>query len=195
MVEINDVAVKQAATRDAQRRQHPHAQLPLLHGIPIFIKDIIATASPSSEEDEKLNTSAGSLALLGAFPSRDAPVVARLRESGAIILGKTNTVRDQDLPSSSHSPPTVSRNGPISARSTQPSHPVGLLVEAKRPTRTSRPAILVALRPAQLSQRLSDSHPPPSVPKPMEASLALVPCVALSDSSRPSSWSAVKEVG
>ena len=92
------MALKQAAARDAQRRQllsaHPHAKLPLLHGIPVFIKDIITTATPSPQEDEKLNTSAGSFALLGALPSQDAPVVARLPESGAIVLGKTNTVHD-----------------------------------------------------------------------------------------------------
>ena len=100
MLEINDVALKQAAARDVERRQllstDPDANLPLLHGIPIFVKDIIATASPSPQEDEKLNTSAGSFALLGALPSHDAPVVTRLRESGAIILGKTNTVRDDE---------------------------------------------------------------------------------------------------
>jgi len=99
VIEINNVALKQAAARDVERHHllstNPHAQLPLLHGIPIFVKDTIATAPPSSEENENLNTSAGSLALLGAFPSRDAPVVAKLRESGAIILGKTNTVRPQ----------------------------------------------------------------------------------------------------
>jgi len=98
VIEINNAASKQAAALDAQRLQllstDPQAKLPLLHGIPVFVKDIIATASPSPQEDEKLNTSAGSLALLGARPSQDAPVVTRLRESGAIILGKTNTVRD-----------------------------------------------------------------------------------------------------
>ena len=98
MLDINNAASKQAAARDAERRQllstDPNAKLPLLHGIPILVKDTIATASPSPQQDEKLNTSAGSFALLAAFPSHDAPVVTRLRESGAIILGKTNTVRN-----------------------------------------------------------------------------------------------------
>jgi amidase len=100
VTETNNAVLKQAADRDAERRRlfsadlQAQTQLPLLHGIPVFVKDIISTASPSPEENENLNTSAGSLALLGAFPSRDAPVVARLRESGAILLGKTNTVCD-----------------------------------------------------------------------------------------------------
>lgn len=55
-----------------------------LEGVPIFIKDNIETA-------DKMETTAGSLALLGAQkPGRDAHVVQRLRESGAVIFGKTN---------------------------------------------------------------------------------------------------------
>jgi amidase len=54
-----------------------------LHGIPILIKDNIETADP-------MPTTAGSLALASSMPRRDAPVVARLRAAGAIILGKTN---------------------------------------------------------------------------------------------------------
>ena len=54
-----------------------------LHGIPVLVKDNIATA-------DTMMTTAGSLALVGATPPRDAPLVARLRAAGAIILGKTN---------------------------------------------------------------------------------------------------------
>lgn len=54
-----------------------------LHGIPILIKDNIEVAGP-------LPTTAGSLALKDNVTNRDAPLVARLREAGAIILGKTN---------------------------------------------------------------------------------------------------------
>ena len=54
-----------------------------LHGIPILIKDNIGTA-------DRMETTAGSLALLGARPSADAGVVTRLRAAGAVILGKTN---------------------------------------------------------------------------------------------------------
>jgi len=54
-----------------------------LHGIPIFLKDNIATA-------DRLHTSAGSLALADCIAPRDAFLVARLREAGAVILGKAN---------------------------------------------------------------------------------------------------------
>jgi amidase len=55
----------------------------LLHGIPVLIKDNIDTA-------DAMHTTAGSLALRGHKPKRDAALVTRLREAGAIILGKTN---------------------------------------------------------------------------------------------------------
>src|SRR6266545_4261462 len=54
-----------------------------LHGIPILIKDNIATK-------DGMSTTAGSLALAGVSAARDAPLVRRLRDAGAIILGKTN---------------------------------------------------------------------------------------------------------
>ncbi len=55
----------------------------LLHGAPILVKDNIDTVDP-------LPTTAGSLALQDNVTGRDAPVIARLREAGAVILGKTN---------------------------------------------------------------------------------------------------------
>ncbi|MGG1659732.1 amidase family protein [Brevibacillus sp. NRS-1366] len=54
-----------------------------LHGIPVLIKDNIATR-------DKMHTSAGSLALADSYASADSSVAARLREAGAVILGKTN---------------------------------------------------------------------------------------------------------
>ncbi|MDR3083719.1 MAG: amidase [Streptomyces sp.] len=54
-----------------------------LHGIPILLKDNLDTRGPMS-------TTAGSLALAGPPASEDAPAVARLREAGALLLGKTN---------------------------------------------------------------------------------------------------------
>jgi amidase len=54
-----------------------------LHGVPILIKDNIETSAP-------LPTTAGSLALKDNVTRRDAPVIARLRAAGVIILGKTN---------------------------------------------------------------------------------------------------------
>jgi amidase len=55
----------------------------MLHGIPVLIKDNIDTA-------DRMMTTAGSLALVGSKPARDAFVAQRLREAGAVILGKTN---------------------------------------------------------------------------------------------------------
>jgi len=54
-----------------------------LHGIPVLVKDNIDTA-------DRMTTTAGSLALEGSRPARDAHVAERLRAAGAIILGKTN---------------------------------------------------------------------------------------------------------
>ncbi len=55
----------------------------LLHGAPILVKDNIETLDP-------MPTTAGSLALKSNISNRDAPVIAKLRNAGAIILGKTN---------------------------------------------------------------------------------------------------------
>ena len=54
-----------------------------LHGIPILVKDNIAT-------DDKMQTTAGSLALLRSHVPADAVIIQRLREAGAVILGKAN---------------------------------------------------------------------------------------------------------
>ncbi len=54
-----------------------------LHGIPLLLKDNIETA-------DQMGTTAGSLALLGVRPAADAPIAARLRAAGAVLLGKAN---------------------------------------------------------------------------------------------------------
>ena len=54
-----------------------------LHGIPLFIKDNIDTA-------DRMTTTAGSLALIGSHRTRDSFVAQKLREAGAVLLGKTN---------------------------------------------------------------------------------------------------------
>jgi len=54
-----------------------------MHGIPVLIKDNIDT-------HDRMMTTAGSLALLGSIAPRDSFVAQRLREAGAVILGKTN---------------------------------------------------------------------------------------------------------
>ena len=81
VIEVNPDALAIADALDEERRtKGPRGPL---HGIPILIKDNIDTA-------DKMMTTAGSLALEGAKPARDAAVVERLRAAGVVILGKTN---------------------------------------------------------------------------------------------------------
>src|SRR6476660_8354150 len=79
VIETNPDAPAIAARRDAQRRAG-RSRGPL-HGIPVLVKDNIATR-------DGMETTAGSLALAGSRVPRDARLVARLRDAGAVILGK-----------------------------------------------------------------------------------------------------------
>lgn len=81
VLELNPDADAIADQLDAERKAGK-VRGPL-HGIPILVKDNIDTG-------DKMTTTAGSLALEGSRAEKDAFVVARLREAGAIILGKTN---------------------------------------------------------------------------------------------------------
>jgi len=81
VIAVNPDALAQARALDAERRAG-RVRGPL-HGVPVLIKDNIETADP-------MPTTAGSLALKNNVTRRDAPVVARLRAAGAVILGKTN---------------------------------------------------------------------------------------------------------
>ncbi|MGH7520347.1 MAG: amidase [Gemmatimonadales bacterium] len=81
VIETNPDALAIADRLDAERKAgRVHGPL---HGIPVLVKDNIATA-------DKMMTTAGSLVLAAVTPPRDAPLVARLRAAGAVILGKTN---------------------------------------------------------------------------------------------------------
>ena len=81
LIETNPHAVAIAARRDNERREG-RLRGPL-HGIPVLVKDNIAT-------DDHMETTAGSLALVGSRVPRDAKIVWRLRRAGAVILGKAN---------------------------------------------------------------------------------------------------------
>jgi amidase len=81
VIEINPDALAIAAERDRERKTR-RLQGPL-HGIPVLIKDNIGT-------HDRMTTTAGSLALAGSIPLQDATVARKLREAGAVIIGKTN---------------------------------------------------------------------------------------------------------
>ena len=81
VIEINPDAIAIARSLDAEyKAKGPRGPL---HGIPVLLKDNIDTG-------DKMQTTAGSLALLGTPVAQDAWVAARLRSAGAVILGKTN---------------------------------------------------------------------------------------------------------
>jgi amidase len=81
VIEINPDALSIAQALDRERKEKgPRGPL---HGIPLLIKDNIDTA-------DRMMTTAGSLALLNSIPGQDSFVAKKLREAGAVILGKTN---------------------------------------------------------------------------------------------------------
>ena len=81
VIETNPNAVSIASSLDNERKAG-HVRGPL-HGIPILVKDNIATL-------DGMQTTAGSLAIYGSQVPADAPLIQRLRGAGAIILGKSN---------------------------------------------------------------------------------------------------------
>ena len=80
LIRLNPTARADAARRDAERRRG-EVRGPL-HGIPIIVKDNFDT--------EGLATTGGSIALAGNVPTADATVVKKLRDAGAVIIGKSN---------------------------------------------------------------------------------------------------------
>ncbi len=81
VIQLNPDALKIAEALDTERRKSgPRGPL---HGIPIMVKDNIDTA-------DGMFTTAGSLALLGSRPTQDSTMARKLREAGAVLLGKTN---------------------------------------------------------------------------------------------------------
>ena len=81
IIETNPDALSIARSLDEERKARgPRGPL---HGIPVLLKDNIDTS-------DRMTTTAGSLALQGSVPPRDATLARRLREAGAILLGKAN---------------------------------------------------------------------------------------------------------
>ena len=81
IIETNPDALSIAQTRDKERKQGK-IRGPF-HGIPVVVKDNLATK-------DKMQTTAGSLALVGSTVASDSAVVAKLRAAGAVVLGKAN---------------------------------------------------------------------------------------------------------
>jgi len=81
VIETNPEALDIAAERDREREDGRVRGC--LHGIPIIVKDNVAT-------HDRMTTTAGSYALEGSIPPEDSGVARKLREAGAIILGKAN---------------------------------------------------------------------------------------------------------
>src|SRR5205807_1403938 len=81
VIELNPDALHIASELDKERKAGRTRGR--LHGIPVIIKDNIDT-------HDRMTTTAGSLALGGSIPPQDSFVTKRLREAGAVIIGKTN---------------------------------------------------------------------------------------------------------
>ena len=102
VIELNPDALSIASDLDKER-QAKGGRGPL-HGIPVLIKDNIDT-------HDRMTTTAGSLALGGSLPLQDSSVAKKLREAGAVILGKTNLSEWANLRSSHSSSGWSARGG------------------------------------------------------------------------------------
>ncbi|RAU82605.1 amidase [Pontibacter arcticus] len=102
VIEVNPDALRIAEAMDKERKDGK-IRGPL-HGIPVMIKDNI-------DSGDKMVTSAGSLALADNIASKDAFIVAKLREAGAVLLGKTNLSEWANFRSSRSSSGWSSRGG------------------------------------------------------------------------------------
>jgi amidase len=83
VLELNEDAVILSAELDEERKVSGRRSL--LHGIPVLLKDNI-----NVDYNKKLHTTAGAIILKDLYPNYDAFIVKKLREAGAVILGKTN---------------------------------------------------------------------------------------------------------
>lgn len=102
IMELNPDFLEIAASLDAERAAGT-VRGPL-HGIPFLVKDNIASK-------DKMETTAGSWALLGSVVPRDAHVVAKLREAGAVLLGKASMSEWADMRSNDYSEGYSARGG------------------------------------------------------------------------------------
>src|SRR6202008_872261 len=116
VIELNPDAEQIATALDRERKERgPRGPL---HGIPMLIKDNIDTS-------DRMMTTAGSLALVGSKPLRDAFVAQKLRAAGAIILGKTNLSEWANFRSSKSSSGWSGRGGQTKNPYSLERHPCG----------------------------------------------------------------------
>lgn len=104
VIELNPDALEIARNLDEERK-NGKIRGPL-HGIPVMIKDNIDTG-------DKMQTTAGSLALAGHIAEKDAFIVKKLREAGAVLLGKTNLSEWANFRSTSSSSGWSGRGGQV----------------------------------------------------------------------------------
>ena len=116
VIEVNPDAIAIAEALDRERKEK--GMRGPLHGIPILIKDNIDTA-------DRMMTTAGSLALVGSRPARDSFVARKLREAGAVILGKTNLSEWANFRSSHSSSGWSGRGGQTKNAYIQDRNPCG----------------------------------------------------------------------
>ncbi|PYQ12832.1 MAG: amidase [Acidobacteria bacterium] len=102
VIETNPDALSMAEALDAERTARG-ARGPL-HGIPVLLKDNLDTA-------DRMTTTAGSLALSGSIPPRDSFVAQKLRQAGAVLLGKANLSEWANIRSSHSSSGWSGRGG------------------------------------------------------------------------------------
>jgi amidase len=104
VAEINPDALDIARRLDQERRKSgPRGPL---HGIPVLLKDNIATT-------DRMETTAGSIALVGSRPAKEAFVVSRLRDAGAVIMGKANLSEWANFRSNNSSSGWSARGGQV----------------------------------------------------------------------------------
>lgn len=104
IIELNPDVMQIAASSDALRASG--TVLSPLHGIPFVVKDNIAT-------NDKMETTAGSYTLMGSVVPRDAHVVKKLREAGAVLLGKSGLSEWADMRTNHYSEGYSPRGGQV----------------------------------------------------------------------------------
>jgi amidase len=141
IIELNPDAEDIAIALDAERAAG-HVRGPL-HGIPFIVKDNIATK-------DQMETTAGSWMLLGSVVPRDAFVVAKLRQAGALLMGKATLSEWADMRSNNYSEGYSARGG-------QPRSPYNLTLNPGGSSSGSAAAVAANIVPFALGTETDGS--------------------------------------